>query len=475
MDTNTEPLPWLAYVRLSEDRDGTKTGIETQSTDLRELARHEQITLDIRAESDRSAFSAKPRPQFEQLLVDAAGGRYAGVIFWKVDRGFRRGDDWERFKNIVEERGIVFRSLRDGLDTRFGDPDTVFLLAGILVWQANKESKNTRMRQQRKQRQLAEGGNWAGGGRAFGLSDDWTAIVPAEATLIRQAADELLLGKSMTAVCREWNEQGVPLVNGGAQWRPSGLRKMITAWRLAGARERDGQLYANGNIPAILTMEQVVRLRAKFVDGKQPGRASNQYLFSGPLRCGVCGSRLVSKGDYVQGKTVPAFVCRRPPVGSGCGQVTVRYEPLERVLVAGVLDELQHPAALAAARNGGDDETRGYAEIMQAREGVRAKLAQLAADRYVKGLEEFEYDAARAALREQDRKLAAQLATSEKSALVRAQELLGKQTPFDFWADASFGSRQALLNLVLGAVHVDRATRRLGRFDPQRLRLEWRV
>jgi site-specific DNA recombinase len=461
-----------AYARLSENPDGTRTGVARQLDDLYTAAEAEGVAREqvtVHTEDDRSAWSEKPRPQFERLLREL--GADDTVWFWKLDRGFRRGDDWQRFLTVTNARNIHWRSLRDGLDTRAGDRDTIELLGTILVWQAQKESRNTSIRQRSKQRELALAGKPSGGGsRPFGLTSNWSATVPAEAKLIRQGARFLIAGGSLYALAKRWNDAGVATAAGARRWTPTVLKTLFTSYRLAGYREWEGALYNGGAIPTILDLEMVERLRAKLGGRSRPQAAT--YLLSGLLRCGECGSRLHAKAEYVRGQLADGgrqrrlkFWCPGSAAGSGCGRVSIVYDPVERLVVGALLQALEHPELAAAMRGDETDWDAIRAELA----ATRDRLAELAVDRYAKEMRDFEYNAARGALLAEEERLQGQLATTP---LEEVRQQVGPDA-VDWWNQADAGARRALVEQFIERVVVHRAKRLGRRFDPQRLELIW--
>ena len=85
------------YVRISSDRSGQRAGVERQRVDCEALAAANGLTVvEVYEENDLSAYSGKPRPEFERLIADAAEGRFQTVIVWASDRLYRRMADLVR-------------------------------------------------------------------------------------------------------------------------------------------------------------------------------------------------------------------------------------------------------------------------------------------------------------------------------------------------------------------------------------------
>ena len=82
------------------------------------------------------------------------------------------------------------------------------MLARILGAVARKESDDKSRRTSRKHLELAQQGRAVGGRRPFGYDDDKITVRPAEAALIRDTLDRVLLGDTMRSICKEWNDLG---------------------------------------------------------------------------------------------------------------------------------------------------------------------------------------------------------------------------------------------------------------------------
>ena len=476
----------FVYARLSHNPDGTRTGVDRQLNDLYADAEARGVPREkvrVYAEDDRSAsiFAKKPRPVFESLLRDIEAERpQLGAHFWKLDRGFRRGDDLERFLTAVNAAEVNWRSLNDaGVDTTVLDRDTSELLAKIFVWQAGKEVKNTSIRQQSKQRELAELGRHSGGGSpAFGHSLDWSSALPGEAALICQAARQLLAGASWGSVARRWNAAGVPTAtqargslasHKAGRWTPHVVRVLFTSYRLAGAREWEGRLIVTGAIAPILDLETVERLRAKAALGADSQREHGSYPISGLCFCGECGHVLHAKGwNGKDGQHHLKFWCPKSAAADGCGRVSVSYEPLWSGIDYAARGALTQPELLAAAR--GDDTD--YDQIRGSLAGIEERLKALAVARFASEppMSDGEYHAARNALHAQQQPLQRKLAAVP---LREVSELIGDEDPGDFWDEADEETKALLLRRLIKRIEIGRATKLGCRFDDSRISISW--
>jgi hypothetical protein len=86
-----------------------------------------------------------------------------------------------------------------------------------MVAQARMKPANTSARQRRKVKELKEHGvPPIRRKRCFGYTKDYSAIIPAEAELRRDARDRLLSGASQRSICVEWQANGMTTTEGRA-------------------------------------------------------------------------------------------------------------------------------------------------------------------------------------------------------------------------------------------------------------------
>jgi site-specific DNA recombinase len=180
----------------------------------------------------------------------------------------------------------------------------------------------TSERIRRQKQQAAEQGLRHGGSRAFGwdlIKDETGKVVDEvvneeEAKIIREAADRILLGASLRAICRDLNERGVKSVS-GKPWVSTSLKRMLLSPRVLGYRVYHGEGLVPNSLPAILDSETHAALKKVLNDERRrTNRFYNKryYLLSGGiLRCFRCGHPLVArptgtrKRSYARNAPVP--------------------------------------------------------------------------------------------------------------------------------------------------------------------------
>lgn len=455
------------YCRISQDRDGTMLGVERQRVDGERLATARAWELaGVYVDNDLSAYKGRARPEYARLLEDMRTGAVDAVIAWHPDRLHRSPRELEGFIDVVEARGIMVETVTAG-PIDLSTPSGRAVARTLGVW-GRYESEHKAARTRRKHEELAEFGiPIRGGSRGFGLTSDWTAIVPQEAALIREAVDGVLSGSSLRSICARWNARGIVTTTGG-RWQQQPLRRMLLSSRLAGMRELRGRQTA-GTWPAIIDAETLERIRAVLLD---PNRRTTtvrarRYLLTGFLICGACGARMVARP---RDDKVRRYVCATGPMYTGCGKTFILAEPLEDLVSAMVVEAIDSPelAAAIAARAGSASGRDLMAELRRDEE----YLEGLARDHYVdRVISRSEFLAARSGIEVRIATARRALASSTRGGSLAA--VVGGAR--DRWAALDFDQRRSVIDAVLERATIGPGRRGFNRFDSSRLEVEWRA
>lgn len=478
----SRPRRAAVYARISKDPTGTALGVERQRADCTALVEARGWDLaGIYIDNDVSAYSGKRRPEYERLLADLRAGDVDAVVAWHPDRLHRSPKELEPFIDAVEARGAAVETVTAGhfdLTTPSGRAVARTLGAWARYESEHKAERLTRKAQERAERGLPS----VSGTRPYGLTRDWSAIVPGEAELIREAIARILAGDSVRAICMDWNARGLVTTTGG-RWQQQPLRRVLTAGYLAGLRELHGYERGNdgrmtrrkapaltvaGTWPAIIDLDTLERVRAVLRDPSRrtTGTNARKYLLTGFVVCGTCGKRMVARprGDHVR-----RYICAKGPMYQGCGTAIVA-EPVEELITETVLLRLDSPAFEAAIRAAGEDAA-GAPTVARLRDD-EAALEDLARDHYAERIiGRAEYLAARKALEARieaaRRRLAA--GTTAGSTAMLAGSARKR------WPALTFDARRTVIGTLVDRITIGPGRRGYNRFDPKRVSVEWRA
>jgi site-specific DNA recombinase len=377
METQSTPVTAAAiYCRISQDRNGDGLGVERQETFCRELAQRKGWDVaEVYTDNDRSAYSGKPRPEYERMLTDIAAGRRDAVLVVDTDRLTRQPRELEDFIVLADRHGIALANVSGDMDLSSSDGRFRARILGAVARQES-EKKSERIRRQREQMALA--GRPHPGPRAFGFEDENATLRESEARLIRTAAAAILAGRSIRSVADEWNALGIATAR-GRRWTINSVRDVLVRPRNVGQRRHQGEVIGAGDWPAILDVETHERLCAIVTRRKRRTGRPATRLLSGIVVCSVCEGPMRSSTN----KGAATYACRRVAgqQDGSCGRLSVVADPLDefvRDMIFAAVDDGDLADRVAARRG---DRRHGDLAV-----GLRADeeaLEQLTQDHYV--------------------------------------------------------------------------------------------
>jgi site-specific DNA recombinase len=458
------------YARVSSDPGETRLGVGRQVADCRALAEGLGWPVaDVYVDNDVSAWSGRARPEYRRLLDDLKDGVVDGVVVWQLDRLHRSPAELEEFFSVLDAAGVA-----ENLATYTGEYDLSMpegrLTARILGAVARKESDDRSLRIRRKHEELAASGKPSGGGtRPFGYEPDRVTVRPAEAAVVREAAERVLAGESLRSVCADLNERGVTTSAGG-RWSITTLRRVLTSARISGRRGHKDDIVGDAVWEAIIAPGVSDRLRERLGAGssRRAARTRRRCLLTGGLlRCGICGTVMVSQP---RAGGIARYRCRSQD--GGCGRMSASAAPLDAFVVEAVLQRLDTPelaAALAETRQRDQEIDDLHQQIVE----DKAMLEDLAAQWADKAITRPEWVAARQPIQ--------QRIDSNHRRLAR----ISPMTPIDdyagnaaalrtVWDGLDITRKHAIVAAVLDHIAVHPATGG-GGFDPGRFAPLWRL
>lgn len=442
-------------------------GVNRQLAECRALAdRHNLSVVGEFVDDDRSAYTGKRRPEFDRLRDLVQTGAVDVVVAWHPDRLTRHPRELEDLIDLLEATSTTVRTVESGeFDLGSASGRMTARVVGAVA-RAESEHKSARLRS--KHRQLAEAGAVAGGGhRPFGFEIDRVTIRESEAEVIREVRRRLLAGASLHGICRDLAAREITTTT-GRPWRPHTLARMMRAARIAGLREHRGRIVGPAVWDAIVSPDDLVRLRAVLDDPSrrrtEPGRP--RKLLTGIVVCGGCGCRMVSRP---RADRVDTYICVGPPSGNGCGSRRIVAGPLDELVVAAVLTRLASPEIDRAMVAPADD--RPALDELDRIEQRRTELATLWA---AGEIDRVEWRAAADALDERRRTVESTIAESAADPRTLLPITPGGGAADRFLA-LTHDERRDLLTAVIETISIGPAVRGRNRFDGDRVDVTWRL
>ncbi|OBJ49535.1 recombinase family protein [Mycobacterium sp. 1423905.2] len=451
------------YTRISDDQTGRGLGVARQLEDCQALADKQGWNVTTTYDdNDISAYSGKTRPGFEAMLKAMAAGQFDALLCWHTDRLYRNMRDLERVIELADAKRIEIRTVQGGtldLSTSAGR-----MVARILGSVARQESEHSSERRKRANVQRAASGQWVVARRPLGYTMDGTPLEP-EASAIRQAITDVLAGKSVRAVAREWNECGPRTTGSATTWRSPMVRRVLMNPRYAALVVHQGKIVGPGKWKALIDEDTHHGIVAYLSDPTRINYVGfeRKYQGSGVYRCGVCGAALVH--------FVPAGA--RPRAYS-CTQRHVRRqgEALDKYIDAIVVEWLSRTDIEKLIEPADVDVARLHAQ----RTALRVRMDELASLFAEGSITAPQLKRGTTQLANNIDALESELAAATRGNPVSTL-VDGSQSGFGLekrWAVTAPDIRGKVIDQLL-TVTVNRSPRGLRRFDPNYVDIGWKV
>jgi len=288
------------------------------------------------------------RPGIQLILENIEKQRkFDGIIFFRLDRITRNPRDLYALIDLFRDKNVDFISVRENLDSSTAIGRVVIGILGLLsaferelTGERVKASAIARVRQ----------GKWVGGFLAYGYKlikngdplpngrQPHTVVLNQEiAPKLRIIWEMAAENKSLMEIGHELARQGVKTCHGN-DWRKQTLSTIIKNPFYKGyiyyAKEMHKGIHEALIEPALWEKAN------KMLVAKLPGHGFSRkpktydYLLSGLLRCGKCGSHLISISNKGRsGQSFPYYICGRSKQKLGCDELSIPAQVFDRALI----------------------------------------------------------------------------------------------------------------------------------------------
>lgn len=359
----------VVYARYSSHAQ-KDTSIEDQVRDIEAYCRQNNLRI-VKVYADRHLSGTNDkRPQFQQMLKDAAHGGWSYVVVWKTDRFARNRYDSAMYKYKLKRYGVRVISAKESIP----DGPEGILLESILEGSAEYYSANLAQNIRRGLQSNALECKVNSGSIAYGYrkgEDGRYAIDETEAEIVRDIFRKVADGVPFVEISADLNRRGIRTKRGG-EWNKNSFHRMLRNDLYTGVYIfSDTRI--EGGCPSIIDKALFLEVARKLDAKKKPHgrhRENGDYMLTGKLFCGLCGYPMTGvSGTGKHGDVHYYYVCNNRRNKKTCTKENVSREWIENVVMNAALDTVLQPDIVEWIA----DQVMAYQE----REGNTAQLLSL--------------------------------------------------------------------------------------------------
>lgn len=306
-----------AYCRVSTDSADQANSFASQQRFFREYieGRPDWTLADIYADEGITGTSTRKRAQFNRMMADAEKGRFSMIVTKEISRFSRNILDTIQCTRRLKAMGVGVLFLTENLNSLDPEAELLLTFMGIL---AQEESRRTSVRVKWGQtRRMEQGVVFGRSLLGYRVASGKLTIVPEQAEIVELIFRKYALeGKGTAAIARELNAAGYRTAALSTVWHPSHIIKILKNEKYVGDLVQKKSItadYLTHEKKANRGQEELVILRdhhepiisrhlwdaaqaelARRAKKRDSGHG-NRYLFSGRIRCGLCGAYFVSR------------------------------------------------------------------------------------------------------------------------------------------------------------------------------------
>ena len=322
-----------AYCRVSTDKDDQANSFESQQRYFREYIDRQPDweLVDVYADEGITGTSTKKRTAFNRMINDAYQGRIQIIVTKEISRFSRNIVDTLTYTRELKQLGVGVRFIIDGIDTM--DPESEMLL-GIMSAIAQEESRKISSRVKWGQtRQMERGVVFGPSLLGYDAKGGQLTVNPEGAELVRLIFHKYgVEKKGTTVIARELREAGYKTSHGNANWTNSRIIKILRNEKYVGDlvqkksitpnylthdkkinRGEEALVCLEDHHEAIIDRELWNLVQSEIARRdrhEETGQGhSNRYALSGKLKCGECGSSLISRKRVRKDGSVNKYWC----------------------------------------------------------------------------------------------------------------------------------------------------------------------
>ena len=344
----------VAYARYSSDGQRDES-IDAQVRAITSFAEREGYAL-IQVYADRGiSGTSSDRPEFQQMIEDAQNGDFQVVIVHKLDRFARNRADSAIYRNVLEKHGVRLISVLENFDN---SPESI-ILQSVIEGYNEYYSRNLAREVMKGLKENALAAKFNGGLPPLGydINKDTLKyeINDFEAEAVKLIFKMYLQGEGYTAIINELNRRGFRTKRGN-KFGKNNLYDILRNERYVGtyiynksvshdsdkkfnrhaSKNADEIIRIKGGLPQIISEEDFNKVQLLMNNRKRRAaayKAKEEYLLSGKIICGECGSTYAGNARRSKNCTYISYTCTKKNGKEKCRNKGIQRDLIESIVL----------------------------------------------------------------------------------------------------------------------------------------------
>ena len=330
MKKNT-PLPssiGVIYARYSSHNQKEES-IEQQVEECMAFALANNIQI-VEVYADK-AISGKTdkRSNFQRMMRDAEKQKFTAVVAYKSNRIARNMLNALTYESKLESFGIRTLYAKEEFGNTAAGRFALRTMMNVNQFYSENMAEDIRRGMADNAADCKVNGRLPLG---YKNVDGYYAIDEPNAAIVREIFERFLSKETFASIAMDLNQRGIKTSYGNL-WNKGSFHRLLKNDNYIGTYHHSGIVKENG-IPAIVTKEVFYAVQNELKEKKGlkgRKRENSDYLLTGKLKCGNCGSFMVGiSGTSKTGDTHYYYTCNDRRVGGSCRKKNVRRDWLEQ-------------------------------------------------------------------------------------------------------------------------------------------------
>ncbi len=344
----------VAYARYSSDGQRDES-IDAQVRAIKSFAEREGYAL-IHVYADRGiSGTSDNREEFQKMVEDAKNGDFQVVIVHKLDRFARNRSDSAIYRNVLEKYGVRLVSVLENFDD---SPESI-ILQSVIEGYNEYYSKNLAREVMKGLKENALSAKFNGGVPPLGYDINKETlkykINNFEAEAVKLIFKMYLQGDGYTSIINELNRRGFKTKKGNSFGKNS-LYDILRNERYTGvyiynkslpltsnkkfnrhaSKNAEDIIKVEGGIPQIISTEDFVKVQELMNKRRHKTatyKAKEDYLLSGKIICGECGSTYAGNARRSKNSTYISYTCTKKNGREKCRNRGTQRDLIESIIL----------------------------------------------------------------------------------------------------------------------------------------------